>query len=170
MLKSEARRFLVRKSGLRVYPRPIPWTGVRFAGRGSGHRQRGAGHLHLKKIAGAHRMRHAANREKVAQINAQSPRDSSSTKIGPPPPLDNGPGSRPELSGRDGPCRPFQKREGQFRCKVGFLSTRSSTLEKASNSLPSPQLLRLWGVPARVHTRPAQSRNSDSSGGWDHQS
>jgi len=75
-------------------------------------------------------MTHAANREKVAQINAHSPRDSSSTKIGPPPPLGGGLGPRPEASGQDPRCRPLQKRKGQFRCKVGFLSTRSSTLEE----------------------------------------
>ena len=125
---------MVWKSGLRVYPRPIPRTGgpiPRTGVRPSLARSRSP--LHLKKIARAHRMRHAANKEKVAQINAHSPRDSSSTKIGPSPPLGGGLGSRPEASGQDPRCRPLQKRKGQFRCKVVLHSGR------VSNSLPSPQ-------------------------------
>jgi hypothetical protein len=78
-------------------------------------------------------MTHAANREKkAAQINAQTPRDSSSTKIGPPPPLGDGVGPCPELSGRDGRWRGLQEPESQFQCKVGFLSTWSSTLEESA--------------------------------------
>jgi hypothetical protein len=84
-----------------------------------------------------------ANSETAAQINAHSPSESSSTKIGLSPRLGGWLGSRPELSGRDGRCRPLQKREGQFRCKVGFLSTRSSTLEEPATP-PSPQLLRRY--------------------------
>ena len=118
-------------------------------------------------------MRHAANKEKVAQINAHSPRDSSSTKIGPSPPLGGGLGSRPEASGQDPRCRPLQKRKGQFRCKVVLHSGR------VSNSLPSPQFAEVvflfcWLMVlergCRVYTRPAQSRNSDLSGSRDYQS
>jgi hypothetical protein len=77
-------------------------------------------------------MTHAANREKIPQINAHSPRDSNSTEIGPPPSLGDRLGPRPELSGRDGRCRPLQETEGQLRCKVGFSSTWSSTPEESA--------------------------------------
>jgi hypothetical protein len=89
-------------------------------------------------------MTHAANREKIPQINAHSPRDSSSTKIGPPSSLGDGLGPRPELSGRDGLCRPFQETESQFHCEVGFLSTWSSTLEEPANPSRHPDLLRCY--------------------------